>query len=153
LCENLIEHYECKYKFPVTVLRSSPVYGVGSERPKFLYNFYNQARQNKEIVTHEYENGFPALDLLHISDLISAIKKVIDARATGAFNVGSGKLHTTASIAEKIVTLTGSQSVISHSRIKGYASNILMDARRFTEKLNWTARNNLDDGLKSLFGR
>jgi UDP-glucuronate decarboxylase len=151
LGENLIEQHKLKSNFPVTILRSSPVYGVGSERPKFIYNFYNQAKQNQEIVTHEYENGFPSLDLLHVSDLVSAVKKVLDRRATGVFNVGSGKLHTTASVAEKIVAFTGSQSVIYHSKIRGNASNIMMNTRRLHEMTDWTAKIGLDEGLQSLF--
>ncbi|HLP80922.1 MAG TPA: NAD-dependent epimerase/dehydratase family protein [Nitrosomonas sp.] len=151
LCENLIEQHKLKSNFPVTILRSSPVYGIGSERPKFIYNFYNQSKQNQVIVTHEYENGFPSLDLLHVSDLVSAVKRVLDRRATGVFNVGSGRLHTTASVAEKIVALTGSQSVIHHSKIKGNASNIVMNTRRLHEMTNWTAKIGLDEGLRSLF--
>ena len=151
LCENLIEHHQLKSNFPVTILRSSPVYGVGSERPKFIYNFYNQAKQNQEIVTHEYDNGFPALDLLHVSDLIAAIKKMLHRRATGVFNIGSGRLHTTASVAERIVALTGSQSALHHSRIRGNTSNIRMNTRRLHELTDWTAKISLDEGLQSLF--
>jgi nucleoside-diphosphate-sugar epimerase len=91
------------------------------------------------------------LDLLHVSDLIAAIQKVLSCRATGIFNVGSGKLYTTASVAEKIVALTGSYSKIHHARIKGNASNIMMNTRHLHEVTDWTAKIDLDSGLQALF--
>jgi len=39
LCETLLRHYHQHYGVAYALLRSSPVYGPGSDRPKFIWNF------------------------------------------------------------------------------------------------------------------
>ena len=150
LCESLIRHFAVSCGLRHTILRSSPVYGLGSDRPKFIWNFLNKARENKPITTHEYQNGFPKLDLLHSDDLASAIATAINSRAEGEFNIGTGVLTSTRDVARLIVEEEQSTSDINHISIEGYASNIAMDVRKSQNCLSWHPRVEFKDGLRAL---
>lgn len=148
LSELLIRHHVQYYDLRSTILRSSPVYGVDSERPKFIWNFLINGLRNLEIVTHQYLNGFPALDLLHISDLVRAVMAVLDTERSGEFNIGSGIGISTAEIARMIVEKMGSRSKIRHVKIQDYASNIVMDYQLASHRLGWNPEVKFEKGLE-----
>lgn len=136
LCEKLIQSYIANYNLPCTIIRSSPVIGIGSDKPKFIYNFIQKALLNEPIWAHLYKNGSPALDLISITDLAEAIKLLIINNCIGAYNVGSGKLVTTKEVAETICLLTNSSSQIHYTTINDFAANIHMDFSKIS-KMGW----------------
>jgi len=147
LCEILIEHHQCQYGLDCAILRSSPVYGVGGDKPKFIYNFLKKAINNEEILAHKYINGHPSLDLLYIDDLISAFLAVIESDYTGSINIGSGKSISTTEVAEFIVKSIGSTSPIEHHEIQDFAPNIVMDISIARSILNWKPKISIQDGI------
>lgn len=152
LSEILIEHCRVHHGLQCAVIRSSPVYGVGSDRPKFIYNFIDKARRGEAILTHAYRNGDPALDLLHASDLARLIASVVQTGFIGTLNVGSGTTHTTHAIAEQIVKLLGSQSEIQRTQIDADTARIAMDYSCAKKKLNWEPSIRFEEGLSDLLG-
>ena len=150
LCESLIKIYQKQYNLSYLILRSSPVYGLESDRPKFIWNFLNKAKQDIEIITHMYKNGFPALDLLHINDLHQAIILAMDKDLNGAINLGTGVGTTTAWIAEWIVQKTGSSSSIRHQKIDTFVGNIVMDNARAQYLLGWKPIISIKEGLQPI---
>ena len=153
LCEILIENYRVLHGIQTLVLRSSPVYGACAERPKFILNFLRRARNHETIRTHRYRNGFPALDLLHIDDLVDALVLAAQRAVSGVFNIGSGMAVATAEVADHLVKKIGSNSRIEHIDIDDYASNIVMDTRQAQSMLGWRPkilwRQGLDDVIAS----
>ncbi len=137
LCEALISHFAKQYGVFASIIRSSPVYGIGSDRPKFIYNFLGKARLGALIRTHRYRNGEPHLDLLHIEDLTSALLAVIKHDFDGYLNIGSGRLIGTNAIARLIVEKSHSSSHIAEQEIDDYAPNILMDYSKAHAMLGW----------------
>jgi len=152
LSEALIEHCRVHHGLQCAVIRSSPVYGVGSDRPKFIYNFIDKARRGETIVTHTYRNGDPALDLLHASDLARLISSVVQTAFIGTLNVGSGVTHTTHAIAERIVQVLGSRSEIRKTQIDADTARIAMDYGRANQRLDWEPSIRFEDGLLDLLG-
>ena len=150
LCESLIRHCAASQGMTYTILRSSSVYGPGGDRPKFISNFLNKARENRTITTHEYLNGFPALDLLHLNDLSSAIVAAINARVEGEFNIGTGVLTSTRDIAHFIVEEEQSTSEVRQAPIDGYTGNIAMDSNKARERLFWFPNIELEAGLRAM---
>jgi UDP-glucuronate decarboxylase len=150
LCETLLRHYHQHYGVAYALLRSSPVYGPGSDRPKFIWNFLQKALRNEEIVAHRYLNGFPSLDLLYVDDLCAAILAAIERRVQGVINLGTGIATSTTEIAQRIVERVGSRSVIRHHDISGYAGNIVMDINRAVEMLGWRPEIDLARGLENI---
>jgi UDP-glucose 4-epimerase len=149
-CEQLIENYHFRYGLEYCILRSSPIYGPGSDRPKFIWNFIRKALRNEEIVTHEYLNGLPALDLLYATDLCRAILEAIERGVRGTINIGTGVGITTSDVAHLIVEKIGSKSRIRQQRIEAYTSNIIMDISQASANLGWCPRTTLSDGLDTL---
>jgi nucleoside-diphosphate-sugar epimerase len=150
LCESLIKCYQRQYGLSCLILRSSPVYGLESDRPKFIWNFLNKAKRDIEIITHVYKNGFPALDLLHINDLRQAIISAMDKDLNGSVNLGTGVGTTTAWIAEWIVQKTGSSSSIRHQKIDSFVGNIVMDNARSEYLLGWKPTISIKEGLQPI---
>ena len=150
LCELLLEQERRNYGLDYVLLRSGPIYGASSNRPKFIFNFLEKATRNERIVTHRYENGFPRLDLLHVDDLTDAMFRIINSDYSGTLHVGSGRGISTAEIAQLIVKMTGSSSEIEHAQIGEYVANITMDSTRAKSILGWQPRTTFEAGLESL---
>ncbi|NYT46283.1 NAD(P)-dependent oxidoreductase [Alcaligenaceae bacterium] len=150
LAELLIEHHQKNNHLQCAVIRSGPVYGSGADKPKFIFNFMDKALKNEPIATHLYNNGYPALDLMHVRDLARAIYAVIAKNSEGVIHVGTGVLTTTQDIAGHIKNLLGSTSSISHVSIDASVASIAMNAEKAKALLDWTAEVSLLDGLKEL---
>jgi UDP-glucuronate decarboxylase len=147
LCDVMLENYRRSADAPVTILRSSPVYGLESDRPRFIFNFLNKAIAGETIYAHRYKNGFPTLDLLHIDDLTEALVSIIDNPPHVDINVGGGIGYSTTDIARMICELTDSQSDIRHRDVHEDSPNIVMDSSRAKRLLNWSPRVDLRTGL------
>jgi nucleoside-diphosphate-sugar epimerase len=152
LCETLLNEYRDAYDINIYLLRLSPVYGVGSDKPKFIYNFFQKALNNETVFTHKYLNGQPALDLIHIDDAVRAIECLIKAKPDGSFdlNIGSGVGYSTFDIAKIIKEMCDSNSVIMHHEINDFVANIVMDINKAARVFGWRPTINIKDGLKEV---
>lgn len=150
ICENLIHHYSDLYALKSLLVRSSPVYGKGSDKPKFIYNFLSKALNDENIIAHKYIDGFPALDFLHIDDLINFLARSIEKNLNGEYNIGTGVLTSTSAIAEHIIKKTCSKSLLKHVLIEEYTHNIIMDIKKANQDLQFSPKIKLEDGLNDL---
>jgi len=152
LCEMLLNQYRDIYNLNIHLLRLSPVYGVGTDKPKFIYTFFEKALRNETIFTHRYINGLPVLDLVQVSDVASAIECVIQAKPDHSFdlNIGSGVGHSTLELAEIIKEICGSKSTIRHHEINDFVANIVMDISKAKEIFGWYPTIDIKDGLKEI---
>lgn len=145
LSESLIKHYGNVFGLKYSIIRSSPVYGADSDKPKFIYNFLDKAQKGEKIVTHQYLNGSPKMDLLFINDLVDAIKKVIQYNSQDVFNIGSGRSISTESIAQLLVKLTKSTSLVAHNKINSYYPGIIFNTSKANDILGWKPKGNLEE--------
>ncbi|MCT7974881.1 NAD-dependent epimerase/dehydratase family protein [Laspinema olomoucense] len=150
LAEVLIDHFRLNGGLKCTILRSSPVYGIGSDKPKFIYNFLDKARKNQLIKTHRYKNGNPALDLLHIDDLVSAIIATLNSNFIGNLNLGTGIITSTFQIAEMIRDWIDSSSPIEQILINSYTASISMNFNLAQSHLDWQPVISFEKGLSQL---
>lgn len=153
LCETLVEHCRRHLGLRCALIRSSPVYGAGGDRPKFIYNFLDKARRDETIVTHHYRNGDPALDLLHLDDLIALLARVVRTRFIGTVNAGTGVLTSTHEIASMLVALTGSKSRIERTAIDADTARIAMDSGLAYSLLDWKPAVSFASGLAALLAK
>ncbi len=137
LAEILINHSRRNEGLKCKIIRSSTVYGPGAEKPKFIYNFINKALRSEKIVTHCYQNGFPSLDLFHVSDWVLTLKKILELESLEDINIGSGELISTREIAELIVEKTGSNSAIETITIDTKVASIAMNCQKARKLLEW----------------
>lgn len=150
LVEMLIEHCRRTRGLRCALLRSSPVYGSGSDKPKFIYNFIEKAKRNQKITTHCYNNGNPALDLLHVDDLVSALVATMRNNFVGTLNLGTGVLNSTLKISEMIRDWFGSLSLIDQIAIDSDVASISMNWNRARTELNWQPTISFEQGLEHL---
>lgn len=153
LAELLIQQFQRTFDLRCSVIRSSPVYGVGSDKPKFIHNFINKALRSETITTHRYLNGDAALDLLHIDDFVEVIVRVVSEQYTDVLNVGTGVLTSTKTIAEILKNELGSNSRIEQTQINSHTACIAMNYQRAERALGWQPHVMLQDGLKFLLQR
>jgi UDP-glucuronate decarboxylase len=150
LCEQMIRWHCVQHGIQCAMLRSSPLYGEGSDRPKFIYNFLYKALSGVTIHTHRYRNGEPRLDLLHVDDFVAAVLAVIRRGFTGTLNLGTGQTVSTRAVAEWIVRRSDSASPIRYRDIEDDVSNIAMDWRRAERELGWRPRSTWQEGLERI---
>lgn len=150
LCEELIELHRRRHGLRCAMLRSSPLYGPTSDRPKFIYNFLSKALRGVAISTHRYLNGDPRLDLLHVDDFVAAIVAAVDRGFTGNLNIGSGQTVSTREVAEWIVRFCGSASTIESRLVEDWVANIAMDSHRAEAELGWHPTCRWQDGLTGI---
>jgi nucleoside-diphosphate-sugar epimerase len=152
LFECLIEQHQRQYDLDVAMLRASPIYGPGGDRPKFLFTFHERARAGLDIFTHHYINGPPVLDLLHLDDALAALLMVITQEVTGIFNIGSGIGHSTPDIAAMINEWAGGRSSLRERKVSDYTANVIMDWHRAQVVLGWQPKVAVVDGLRHTLG-
>ena len=150
LSEKLIDSYRDQKNLSVLMLRTCPVYGVGKDSPKFIWNFISKCRNNEKITTHKYINGNPHLDLLHIKDLVSAIEIAVRSLDVGTYNIGGGISVSTDDVARMLIQKMTSQSEVAYSTIDDYVANIRMDTSKFSRKYGWHPKISLEEGLDEL---
>lgn len=150
LAESMIKHWRQTTGLRCALIRSSPVYGSGSNKPKFIYNFVEKARKSETIVTHRYLNGEPALDLLHIDDFLAALVMACEQEYVGTLNVGTGMATSTRLIAEILKHELGSNSAIEQTEIETNVACVAMNSKKAEQSLGWQPRVALHDGLKQL---
>lgn len=122
--------------------------GVGSDKPKFIYNFINKIKQSQRIVTHHYNNGLPALDLLYIDDLVAAVERTVSSGFSGNLNIGTGVATSTHKIAEIMRELLSGQSEIDATLIESDTACIAMVAGKAQVKLGWKSTIGIEQGLQ-----
>jgi UDP-glucuronate decarboxylase len=150
LAEIMVDHWRATRGLKCAVVRSSPVYGPGAQRPKFIYNFIEKIRRSEKIVTHRYLNGAPALDLLYVDDLIDALARVCRREFVGDLNVGTQCLTATSLIAEMLRAEMGGASSIEETQIESHVACISMNYSKAADVLGWAPRVTLPDGLRAV---
>lgn len=150
LCQDLIHNYQSIKGLKQLTLRMSSVYGLGRDKPRFLLNFMKKAKCGERITTHKYINGLPALDLLHINDLHSALVLATGNDLEGTINIGSGRLIFTQEVAELLVSEFNSTSNIRQIDINSYVGNIVLDITQAQKLLDWEPVVDITKGLREL---
>jgi UDP-glucose 4-epimerase len=148
LAEQLIEHWQLTTRLRCAVIRSSPVYGIGSDKPKFIFNFMEKAKRSELIITHKYMNGAPALDLLYLDDYVDAIARAFKQGYIGTLNIGTGIATSTRDVAEMLKTEIGSESEIKQTQIETTTACIAMNFHKAQHVLGWKPTVTLQAGLR-----
>jgi UDP-glucuronate decarboxylase len=150
LCETLIEHSRATRNLRCQILRPSPVYSSTSDRPRFIRTFLEKARAGLPITTHRYHNGDPGLDLLHLQDLVTAIRAAALRDGQETLHLGTGRTTTTHEIARRILEKTGSHSSLGTVAIDDTTASIAMDSQRAQALLGWKPLLSFWDGLDAI---
>lgn len=144
-----------------TILRFANVYGYGnglfvSKTGGAIGNFIKAAIGGSGITI--YGTGGQGIDYVHINDVSSAVKEVIEKNSirNEIFNVGSGYLITIEQLAQRIVELA-EKKFGSGAKIKKVPApegsiwpDRLMSIKKINEEVGWEPRISIDDGVSEI---
>jgi UDP-glucose 4-epimerase len=151
--ENYCTAFYESYNLPTAVVRYSNVYGVNQDPANpycgVISKFFDSAIKGENIRIHG--DGEQTRDFTYVSDTASAtIEALVNPRAIGQiFNTGSGFEVSINTLAEKIIAITGSKSVIEHID-KRDIDNIrrrVVNIEQIRRVLRWSPRYTLLMGL------
>lgn len=155
--ENYCTSFYESYNLPTSVVRYSNVYGVNQDPANpycgVISKFFDSAMKGENIKIHG--DGEQTRDFTYVSDTASAtIEALVNPRAIGQiFNTGSGFEVSINTLAEKIITITGSKSSIEHID-KRDIDNIrrrVVNIEHIRRVLRWSPKYTLSSGLNETF--
>ena len=149
LGEELCRAYNTDFGVKCIILRPFNVYGVGQSGDLLIPTIISQLQAGKI----ELKDPAPKRDFVYVSDLISAL---IEAGKFDGnfeiFNIGYGTSYSVKEIVDKIVQLYGKEVKMNYEneRRKSEIMDVVADIGKAKEKLGWTPRVDIDNGLGNI---
>jgi UDP-glucose 4-epimerase len=135
---------------PAAVLRISAPYGPGSRRPTVVETFLRAALSSTDLSL--LGTGSRTQDFTFIDDVVDAVECALTTRASGVFNIGTGRPVSMRALAEtvlEVVPESTSRIVSSGSADPQETYRAFMNVSRAREELGWAARVPLPAGLRA----
>jgi UDP-glucuronate decarboxylase len=149
--ETLFFDYHRQHKLRIKVARIFNTYGprMHPNDGRVVSNFIVQALKGDPITI--YGDGQQTRSFCYVDDLVGGLIKLMNTGDdfTGPVNIGNPGEFTIRQLAEKVIALTGSKSVIEFRPLPG--DDPLQrqpDLTLAREKLGWEPTAQLDEGLK-----
>lgn len=149
--EALMMSYFRKYKIDTRIARIFNTYGPSMKKNdgRVVSNFVNQAINNQPLTI--YGNGSQTRSFCYVSDMVTGLFLLATTSklAGEIINIGNPNEKTILEIADKIKTLTQSQSKIVYKTIgDDDPKRRCPDITKAKKLLHWKPKVNLKDGLK-----
>jgi nucleoside-diphosphate-sugar epimerase len=139
--------------------------GMSMATPRVFYSYgpFEDVRRLVPSVALSLLKGLPARvtlgeqvrDYLHVEDVASAIWRVATSELTGPVNIASGEPVTIAEVATRVAGLLGRPDLLHLGALpyrQGEPMRILADTTTLRERLGWTPRFALEQGLIDTVG-
>ncbi len=149
--ETLFFDYHREYNLDIKVVRIFNTYGprMNPDDGRVVSNFIVQALRGQDITI--YGDGSQTRSFCYCEDLIEGFRRLMQTEEgfTGPVNIGNPGEFTMLELAEKIITLTGSSSKITHKPLPSDdPKQRRPDITLAQEKLNgWEPTIDLEEGL------
>jgi len=151
LGEELVRLYADLYDVRSLIVRASGLYGSGMNPMWLIPKLFRLALAGDEMITHEYSNGLPIFELLHVEDFARAIDVIADEKIwPSLMHVGSATSISTKDLAQLIAALTHSSSKCVLLKIHDKLTNVISVDGGYINRLNWSPKISLTDGLQSI---
>lgn len=149
--EYLVKLYAQNYGLETLVVRASRLYGPKMSGTWLIPKLIKKALMNLPITTHQYLNGLPEFELLHIKDFCAAIELLLRTEdIPPVVHVGSSQTISTYDLARTIIELCESTSSLTLSEINDEIQNIVSAPSPIMRQLGWKPTVPLETGLKEL---
>jgi UDP-glucuronate decarboxylase len=149
--ETLFFDYRRQHKLSIKVARIFNTYGprMHVNDGRVVSNFIVQALRNAPITL--YGSGLQTRSFCYVDDLVDGLVRLMatpDA-VTGPINLGNASEITVRDLAERVISMTGSRSVIEHHRLpEDDPKQRQPDLSRAEATLGWAPSTPLEVGLK-----
>ncbi len=149
--ETLFFDYWRQHRLQIKVARIFNTYGpnMHPDDGRVVSNFIMQALQNRPITI--YGDGAQTRSFCYVDDLVDGLQRLMStpAEVTGPVNLGNPREFTIRELAELVIELTGSRSVLDHKPLpQDDPRQRQPDIRRAREQLGWAPKTELREGLK-----
>jgi len=149
--ETLFFDYWRQHRLRIKVARIFNTYGprMHLNDGRVVSNFIVQALRNQPITV--YGDGSQTRSFCYVDDLVDALVRLMATpdEVTGPVNLGNPVEMTVRELAESVIALTGSRSVIEHRVLPvDDPKQRQPDISRAEATLGWKPSTSLDEGLK-----
>jgi UDP-glucuronate decarboxylase len=151
--ESLFFDYNRQFGVEIRVARIFNTYGprMNLQDGRVVSNFAVQALRNQDITL--YGTGEQTRSFCYVSDLIEGLVRLmeIEGSVIGPINLGNQNEFTIKELAEKVISLTGSKSNVTHHDLPSDdPKQRKPDTKAAASLLNWEAKVELIEGLSLL---
>ncbi len=147
--EKYLHFYKEIYNIPYVAVRYSNVYGP-RQNPKGdsgVVAIFSEKLLKNEPVTI-YGDGKQTRDYLYVVDGVNAALKALQSKATGAFNIGTGKETTVNQLYRMMKSRFATKSRVIYSPFRaGEQRRSCIDYTKAKNYLGWKPAHDLDSGL------
>ncbi len=146
--ETLCMDYHRIHKVDVGIVRIFNTYGpnMAEDDGRVVSNFIVQALAGKDITL--YGDGSQTRSFQYIDDLIRGLILMMESTATGPINLGNPDEYTVRQLAEKIISLTASQSkIVSKPLPEDDPQKRKPDVSLAKSTLGWQPKVQLEEGI------
>lgn len=147
--EALIYVYRNKYDVNTVIGRFFNTYGprMDANDGRVVSNFIVQALKGNPITI--YGDGKQTRSFCYVEDLIDGIIRLIDSDSEGPMNLGNPGEFTMIELAEKVLSITGSNSNLVHMPLPGDdPTQRKPDISKAKTSLDWSPEVSLEEGLE-----
>lgn len=149
--DRLVYSYWRTYDLPMVIIRPFNQYGPRQHLEKCVPRFVTNALDGTPVTVHG--DGLAARDWCYVEDtckaLISAMQVPLDSILGEVINIGTGVATNVKTIAEKVVSVSSSSSIIEHTPDRPGQVDLHISSTEKAERLlGWKATTDLDSGLE-----
>jgi UDP-glucuronate decarboxylase len=149
--ETLFFDYRRRHGVRIKVARIFNTYGPNMQPDdgRVVSNFIGQALRHRPLTL--YGQGTQTRSFCYVSDLIEGLHRLMNTpdEVTGPINLGSPAEVGIGALAQRIIELTGSRSILEYRELPADdPQHRRPDTREAERLLSWRARMSLDDGLR-----
>ena len=150
ICEKLCEGYNRDFGLDIVVFRPFNIYGNGQNESFLIPSIIKQAK----LGTIKLKDPRPKRDFIHVLDVISAVKKVIEIQPKGylVFNLGSGKSYAIDEVTKIVAESIGRELIIEFTNEyrKGEVLDTVANNSKIQHMLDWIPLIGMSDGINQL---
>lgn len=147
--EHLVRTYNRQFEIPATILRYFSVYGP-RQRPDMGYHvFIDKLLQGHPLTI--FGDGNQLRGSTYVGDIVRATLLAHQRFEPGAvYNIGGAEEISANQVIGLLQEITGNQAILQHGPPRpGEQSRALADVRQAQERLGFTPRTSLRDGLQA----
>ncbi len=150
LAEDLCSFYAAQFGIQVAIVRPFNVYGPGQVEPWLIPSLMRQALAPGDSIT--LADLRPKRDYIYVGDVVCMIAKIVERKATGTYNAGSGVSTSMGELIDSIAEATGvSKKVVSRNETRpNEIFDLRADIAKACRELDWSPRVPLIEGLRAV---
>jgi len=152
--ELMLKQHSNRYNINYAILRFFFVYGsrqfTGQGYPSVIIKNFERIKKNQKPIV--INNGKQSLDYIHISDVISAIEKVIPLKKNLTVNLSNNKPISILQLTKTMLKVSGSNYKIKFSGNDWTKNTCRFGSNKLAKKeLSWVPKINLEQGLNEVW--